>query len=348
MQVQVEVHALGLQTVAEIVDHLVDLVFVHALWNFAFHVFDYSADQAVFHVNLCFFVSFLLQFFLNILFQVCQGVEFADVFYKLIVQSRQLLLLNSVYLYFKDNCLTFEVLCMVIFREGNVYFELVAFFVTNYLLFKARDELTGAEYQREVFTLAAFECNAVFETFKVDQSGVAVLCSSFNIGQTGVSLSHSVQLCVDVSSHDGLYDLFSFDAFVVFNGNFRFYGNGCFEAEAFAVLYLQVGYICTVNRLDFCFFNSCFVSCWVYHIDGIVIEELFAIHFFDHCFWSLAFAEARQSDGFYLLFIRLYQSVLELLLAYLDLQLHSVVFKFVYRSQTHFTLHSFLFLCRIR
>ena len=76
------------------------------------------------------------------------------------------------------------------------------------LLLKARDELAGAEVEREVFALAALERNAVLEAFKVDQSGVAVLGSSFNVGQTGVSLSHSFQLGVDVGSHDGLDGLF--------------------------------------------------------------------------------------------------------------------------------------------
>ena len=145
VQVEIQAHALGLQAVAEVVDHLVDLVVVHALRNVAFHVLDNGGDQAVFHVNLRLLVRFLLQFFLDVLLQVRQGVKLADILCKLVVQSRQLLLLNCVYLYLEDNRLTLEVLCMVIFREGDVQLELVASLVADNLLLKARDELAGAE-----------------------------------------------------------------------------------------------------------------------------------------------------------------------------------------------------------
>lgn len=101
------------------------------------------------------------------------------------------------------------------------------------------------------------------------------------------------------------------------------------------------------NRLDARFFHSSLVSCRVNHVDGVVIEELSAIHLLDHRLWRFAFAEARQSDGLYLLFIRLHQSVLELLLAYLYQQFHRVVLKFVYRSQTHVVSIPFFILCRI-
>ena len=236
---------------------------------------------------------------------------------------------------------------MVIFREGDVQLELVASLVADNLLLKARDELAGAEVEREVFAFAALECNAVLEAFKVNQSGVAVLGSSFNVGQTGVSLSHSFQLGVDVGSHDGLDGLFCLDALVVLNGYVRFYSDGRFEVEAVALLDLQVGDVRAVNRLDARFFYSGLVSCRVNHVDGVVIEELFAIHLLDHRLWRFALAEARQSDGLYLLFIRLHQSVLELLLAYLYQQFHRVVLKFVYRSQTHVVSIPFFILCRI-
>ena len=88
--------------------------------NVAFHVLDNGGDQAVFHVNLRLLVRFLLQFFLDVLLQVRQGVKLADILCKLVVQSRQLLLLDRVYLYLEDNRLAFQILCMVIFREGNV------------------------------------------------------------------------------------------------------------------------------------------------------------------------------------------------------------------------------------
>ncbi len=76
---------------------------------------------------------------------------------------------------------------MVIFWEGYIYIELIACCMANNLFFKARDELTGTENQWEVFAFAAFESNAFFEAFKVDQSGIAVLSSSFYVGQTRVS-----------------------------------------------------------------------------------------------------------------------------------------------------------------
>ena len=237
---------------------------------------------------------------------------------------------------------------MVIFWEGYVYIELIACCMANNLFFKARDELTGTENQWEVFAFAAFESNAFFEAFKVDQSGIAVLSSSFYVGQTGVSFSHAVELSIYVSSHDSFNSFFCFDAFIVFNGNFWFYSNGSFEAEAFALFYLQVRNVCTVNWFDICFFYCCFVCRWVYHVDCIVIEEFFTVHFFDHCLWSFTFTEAWQCNRFYFLFIRFVQRILELFLANAYYQFYCVVLKFVYRSQTHFIYIPFFFLCRIR
>ena len=56
--------------------------------------------------------------------------------------------------------------------------------MSNQLVFKCIDEGMGTNLKRMILALAAFKCNAVYESFKVDDCGISVCYRSVGNGNS--------------------------------------------------------------------------------------------------------------------------------------------------------------------
>ena len=175
LQVGIEVQTLRLQAICEVAQIIVDLVLVQSLGNFTLQLFYQLVDQLSLNLILGSLLTGFQQIFADILFISFQRIELADVFCKIIVNGRQLFLFDFMQLDLKYGLFVLESGSLIILREGYGDIELFAGGVADNLLLKARDKLAGAKIQRVVLRLAAFKGNAVYETFKIDDSRVAEL-----------------------------------------------------------------------------------------------------------------------------------------------------------------------------
>ena len=92
---------------------------------------------------------------------------------------------------------------MILLGESNSYIEAVASAVTNDLLLKAGNEVTGTQYQIHAFTLAAFKSNAVSKALEVDVYGIVHLSGTILNGyQTGSTIAQLSQSGLHISLID--------------------------------------------------------------------------------------------------------------------------------------------------
>ena len=139
--------------------------------------------------------------------QFVEGVVLADVLGKVVIQLRQLLVLDLMQLDLEGGVLAGQFLSLVLLGELDVDVELLAGLVADDLLLKAGDEGAGAQHQRVVLSLAALESNAVNEALEVDVNGVAVLGSTLTGQQTAIAVLHALDLGVNISLVNSL-DIF--------------------------------------------------------------------------------------------------------------------------------------------
>ena len=94
---------------------------------------------------------------------------------------------------------TLEVFCVIILRELDFDREALANVVADYLILKSGDEGLGTELEVIALALAAFESDAILESFVIDSNCIAFLSSAvFNFLERSISLSHALDLSVNV------------------------------------------------------------------------------------------------------------------------------------------------------
>ena len=130
--------------------------------------------------------------------QLIEGVVLADVLGEVVVQLRQLLVLNFVQLDLEGGVLAGQFLSLVFLGELDVDVELVASLVADNLLLEAGDEGAAAQDQSVVLSLAALESLAVDKALEVDGGGVAVLSLAVTGQQTAVAVLHALDLGVNI------------------------------------------------------------------------------------------------------------------------------------------------------
>ena len=185
---------------APLANNVVDTALVHYLRNLSGHLGDNSVNQRVVEVCGSLVSGSLLQLGLDVSLVLVEGVELADVLYELVVNIRKLLALQLVQLALEYSRLASEVLSLVVLGECNVYVELLTDVLSNDLILETGDKGTGTQLQGELLALAALESNAVQESLEVDNSGIAVLCSSVLNGDAScISVAYLFDLCVNSS-----------------------------------------------------------------------------------------------------------------------------------------------------
>ena len=131
----------------------------------------------------------LFNFCLNVCLIFSKCIKFGNVLSKIVVKLGELNLGDSVDLYLEGSILACEILSVILGGEGNVNVKFLVDALANDLLLKSGNEGTGAELKSVISALAALKCNAVAEAFKIDNGGIAKLCSSVgNVDLTGVLL----------------------------------------------------------------------------------------------------------------------------------------------------------------
>ena len=156
---------------------------------------------------------------------------------EIVCQFRNFFLADGVNLALEDCFLARIIGHLVIFWECNSYIEIFVNLVTCNLFFKARDELTAAQLQLEVFALAAFKCNTVYKTFEIDNGHIAVLNSAvFYVDGSRIALALSVDLSVNLFISYLNFDLVNLHTLVLAKSHFRLQSNLCGEDERLASL----------------------------------------------------------------------------------------------------------------
>ena len=98
-----------------------------------------------------------------------------------------------------EECLlTSKFLCLIIFRESNINFYIIAGRLANELIFESIDEAVRTENEVIVLTLAAFECLIINESFEVDVSGILQLSCAVNLNGTCVAVSLSFDFLINI------------------------------------------------------------------------------------------------------------------------------------------------------
>ena len=222
----------------------------------------------------------------------------------------------------------------VVLREGDIDVLLVAGLHADDLLLKTGNKGAGTQLQAVVLAFAALERLAVFESLKVNDRGIALLGLALHADQPGGPVNVRLQLSLDVGGrhlHLGFGDL---QALVVLDGRLGLDGDDGLEAEAAGagLQHLQLG---IGHRLDAGFLQRRLISIRIGHGDGVVEEDLGAVHLLHHLSGGLAFAEAGDIDAVFLPCVHLINGGLELVGSYLNDQLIGAVFFFFVTFDVH-------------
>ena len=253
----------------------------------------------------------LKHLFLGICLQLVKRVKLADILDELVVELRQLLLLDLMELDLEGGVLALELLGIFL-REGNVDFKLLARIVADHLLLKARDELVGAERQVVILALAALEGDAVDKALEIDHSHIAVLCSTIlHTDVTGVALAHLPDFLVDLFVLDLDIRFLGLQAFIFAELHLRLHSNLHLDDGTVLAHFLYFRIIGLVNRFQAGFLHSLPDRLRVDDLDGVLIKDLRAIDALNEGAGSLALAEAVHGNILFLLEIRFVDSVVK-------------------------------------
>ncbi len=120
---------------------------------------------------------------------------------------------SSFALYFVDlnleHCrLSGKICCLILLREGYVYFYFVAGILAYELILERIDEGMGTDLKRMILTLAALKCNAINKSLEVDHCGIAVCDRSVCNGNSScVVISLFLYCCLYLFVRYGGIDL---------------------------------------------------------------------------------------------------------------------------------------------
>ena len=126
---------------------------------------------------------------------------------------------------------------MIVLRELDVDFLLLADLSADELLLEARDEAAGTDLQRIVLALAALESLAIDKALEVERREVAISYGrAFRcVNHLALAILHSLQLLVHVLIRDCLDLLLNLQALVVTELDLRTRRNRCLEDEILAL-----------------------------------------------------------------------------------------------------------------
>ena len=104
--------------------------------------------------------------------------------------------------------------------------------MTDDLILETGDELTGTECEVMIFCFAAFKCDAVDITVKINVRDIVFLCRTVgDLDGTSVTTADAIKFLVDVLLQDALHFPLAFDTEIAIDLTLRFYIDGCLEGR---------------------------------------------------------------------------------------------------------------------
>lgn len=193
---------------------------------------------------------------------------------------------------------------LVIFWECNSYIEIFVNLVACNLFFKARDELTAAQLQLEVFALAAFKRRIAKEAFKVEGHFVAHFCCTVvHRNHLCISLANVFSLLCNIFICDFLVFLRSSHALVVSDVDFRLgHANNLYGCTVFLANRSHF-YLRSIDQIQSSFCNDTRHFHIQNQVQSIFKENAFAIRSFTQSSRNFALPETRQRNVLLLLLI---------------------------------------------
>ena len=216
---------------------------------------------------------------------------------------------------------------MVLFREGNVYVELIAGHMSDDLILKAGDKLAGAELEIVVFALAAGKSNAVNKAFVVDNSDIVNSGRAIgNFDLTCVAATGNIHLRVDVCVGNLLFVSGNFDTLIILDLNGRIGVALSLENNALVVDLFNVVFG-TAHELNACFLNSSVKSVGNGDLKSVLVEYALTVDLFYHALGSLTAAEAGNVELADILLVGSYASLFKALLVYSEFNFNLILFE---------------------
>ena len=216
---------------------------------------------------------------------------------------------------------------LIVLREGNDNILALARGQTDDLLLKAGDECTGAERQLILLRLAAVKRLAVYEAFKIKHDRVAQFCGTLHRLNRCDVLCLAVQLCLDLLLRNGSFCLGDFQTLVLaklylgIQRGLDHDGNGVCR-------HIHVGNARLTDCLDALIQNGLFINLREDFLNAVLVEDLGAVHFFNHLSRCLTLTEAGNADRLADLTICLVDAALQQAALKLDGNLGVVIFFF--------------------
>ena len=226
---------------------------------------------------------------------------------------------------FEHGVFALQVLCVIILREGNLYFDLLLRLCPDELLFESGDKRSGTDGQRVVLTLATFERLAVHEAFEVQDDLVFILYRTILYRDgTGVLLRLFLDLRVYFLLGHAGGNLIYFQSLVLAQGNFRFGSYLRSKDKGLALLDLlyvdlRLGYdlqLTLVISLRVCLRDQA--------VGRVIIEDLRSVHLLDHLARYFSLTETRHIDLVFLSHICVLERFLQLIGGHFDGKLRHV------------------------
>ncbi len=182
------------------------------------------------------------------------------------------------------------------------------------LIFKTRDKLAGTQCQAEIVRFAARKRVAVYGSFKINHGDIALLgFAVFNRNHPGIAVLNPGDFIVYVLIRHADRFFQRGDPFVSFHLNFRFCCDGGIEHKAVFAGGNEIEINLVFNHLKVCFADCLFQCPWIKRIDGIIVENLFPIVFFNKLARCFSPAETRDGDFFILFTVSLLDGFFKLI-----------------------------------
>ena len=228
---------------------------------------------------------------------------------------------------------------MVLSREGYVYVEGIACYVTDDLLFKSGDKLTGAESKVILLALSALEGNAVNGALVVDNCDIALSrCAVGDVNGAGVAGANLLDLRVYFLLGGGSNGSRYLITLVFLNGNLRLYGEGRLKNNAVVVKRNDIELRLTYGSLA-ALGNSFVVCLGKKRVNSLIIEYALTVHLFNYGTGSLSLSEAGNVHILNILSVCSFDCLVKALLVDSDFDIDLISY-FVCAFQAHFVFSS--------
>ena len=326
-----------MQTIVECTDLGVDLLLIQSVRDLTLQTVVQLEHQLILDVTGNLFLLDCFQLLTHIGTECFYGIEIADILYELIVELRQLLALYLVDVYLKGSWLACQFFCMVIFRESNVYFYVIAGLMTDQLLLEARDEHLGTQSQAVILCLTTLKWLTIQEALKVHYNDVIVLSATIYGNHSGITIQQFLYLSVYIflCYFNGLWS--NLQTLVVLNVYNRHSSNSCLKGQTVLLAYLnnlKVDFV--LNYIQLCLCNCSIQRLRINLFDCILEEYVLAVVLLDECSWGLALTETRQCNLILCLLVSLLNTLVKFLCVNRYFQLVTVCFYIITRNQFHF------------